>query len=116
MAVSHSNQVALSMYIFHLSSLCQVARIQVSHLKYPNIFCFPTWSYLVNVKWSGKKFDDIELNLDEPGLVFKAQLFALTGVEPDRQKIIAKGGMLKVWDRYCWCSCRYVFCILSQPC
>lgn len=48
------------------------------------------------MKWSGKKFDDLELNLDEPGLVFKAQLFALTGVEPDRQKIIAKGGMLKV--------------------
>lgn len=48
------------------------------------------------MKWSGKKFDDIELNLDEPGLVFKAQLFALTGVEPDRQKIIVKGGMLKV--------------------
>lgn len=55
------------------------------------------------MKWSGKKFDDIELNLDEPGLVFKAQLFALTGVEPDRQKIIVKGGMLKVEnmkDRY----------------
>ncbi|KAF9586085.1 Ubiquitin carboxyl-terminal hydrolase 14 [Lunasporangiospora selenospora] len=50
---------------------------------------------LVSVKWSGKKFDDIELNLDEPGLVFKAQLFALTGVDPTRQKIILKGGMLK---------------------
>ncbi|KAF9953323.1 Ubiquitin carboxyl-terminal hydrolase 14 [Mortierella alpina] len=55
----------------------------------------PANTIKVNVKWSGKKFDDIELNLDEPGLVFKAQLFALTGVEPDRQKIIAKGGMLK---------------------
>lgn len=88
------------MYIFHLASLSQVARIQVSFLRYPNVLSFPTvWSFLVNVKWSGKKFDDIELNLDEPGLVFKAQLFALTGVEPDRQKIIAKGGMLKVRDR-----------------
>ncbi|KAG0296774.1 Ubiquitin carboxyl-terminal hydrolase 14 [Dissophora globulifera] len=55
----------------------------------------PANTIKVNVKWSGKKFDDIELNLDEPGLVFKAQLFALSGVEPDRQKIIAKGGMLK---------------------
>ncbi|KAF9082507.1 Ubiquitin carboxyl-terminal hydrolase 14 [Mortierella sp. AD031] len=55
----------------------------------------PANTIKVNVKWSGKKFDDIELNLDEPGLVFKAQLFALTGVEPDRQKIIVKGGMLK---------------------
>ncbi|KAI8362006.1 hypothetical protein B0O80DRAFT_476901 [Mortierella sp. GBAus27b] len=50
---------------------------------------------IVSVKWSGKKFDNIEVNLDEPGLVFKAQLFALTGVEPDRQKLIVKGGMLK---------------------
>ncbi|KAF9429256.1 Ubiquitin carboxyl-terminal hydrolase 14 [Entomortierella beljakovae] len=55
----------------------------------------PANTIKVNVKWNGKKFDDVELNLDEPGLVFKAQLFALTGVEPDRQKIIAKGGMLK---------------------
>ncbi|KAF9197608.1 Ubiquitin carboxyl-terminal hydrolase 14 [Haplosporangium sp. Z 27] len=55
----------------------------------------PANTIKVNVKWSGKKFDDIELNLEEPGLVFKAQLFALTGVEPDRQKIIIKGGMLK---------------------
>lgn len=55
----------------------------------------PANTIKVNVKWSGKKFDDIELSLDEPGLVFKAQLFALTGVEPDRQKIFAKGGMLK---------------------
>ncbi|KAG0265821.1 Ubiquitin carboxyl-terminal hydrolase 14 [Mortierella polycephala] len=54
-----------------------------------------THHLIFNVKWSGKKFDDIEVNLDEPALVFKAQLFALTGVEPDRQKIIAKGGMLK---------------------
>ncbi|KAF9919144.1 Ubiquitin carboxyl-terminal hydrolase 14 [Lobosporangium transversale] len=55
----------------------------------------PANTIKVNVKWSGKKFDDLELNLDEPGLVFKAQLFALTGVEPDRQKIIVKGGTLK---------------------
>ncbi|KAF9923294.1 Ubiquitin carboxyl-terminal hydrolase 14 [Linnemannia zychae] len=55
----------------------------------------PANTIKVSVKWSGKKFDDIEVNLDEPGLVFKAQLFALTGVEPDRQKIIVKGGMLK---------------------
>ncbi|KAF9986239.1 Ubiquitin carboxyl-terminal hydrolase 14 [Modicella reniformis] len=49
----------------------------------------------VHVKWNGKKFEDIEVNLVEPGLVFKAQLFALTGVGPDRQKVVVKGIMLK---------------------
>lgn len=52
-------------------------------------------THKVSVKWSGKKFDDIELNTDEPGLVFKSQLYALTGVAPDRQKIMVKGGLLK---------------------
>ncbi|KAJ3408335.1 Ubiquitin carboxyl-terminal hydrolase 14 [Chytridiales sp. JEL 0842] len=49
----------------------------------------------VSVKWSGKKFDDIELDVTQPGLVFKTQLYTLTGVEPDRQKIMIKGGTLK---------------------
>lgn len=38
----------------------------------------------------------MELNTDEPPVVFKAQLFALTGVQPDRQKVMVKGGTLKV--------------------
>ncbi|KAJ3007033.1 UNVERIFIED_CONTAM: Ubiquitin carboxyl-terminal hydrolase 14, partial [Siphonaria sp. JEL0065] len=49
----------------------------------------------VSVKWSGKKFDDVEVDLAQPGLVFKSQLFALTGVAPNRQKILVKGGTLK---------------------
>ncbi|RKP07293.1 hypothetical protein THASP1DRAFT_17263, partial [Thamnocephalis sphaerospora] len=48
----------------------------------------------VVVKWSGKKFD-VELDASESAMVFKAQLFALTGVEPDRQKIMIKGGLMK---------------------
>ena len=51
---------------------------------------------LVNVKWNGKKFENIELDVSEPALVFKTQLFALTNVDVDRQKIMIKGGMLKV--------------------
>ncbi|KAJ3011422.1 UNVERIFIED_CONTAM: Ubiquitin carboxyl-terminal hydrolase 14 [Siphonaria sp. JEL0065] len=47
----------------------------------------------ISVKWSGKKFDEVDLA--QPGLVFKSQLFALTGVAPDRQKILVKGGTLK---------------------
>lgn len=44
-------------------------------------------------------YPDVEVNTDEPPLVFKAQLFALTGVNPTRQKVMMKGGTLKddVW-------------------
>uniref|UniRef100_A0A8C2WEK8 Ubiquitin carboxyl-terminal hydrolase n=1 Tax=Cyclopterus lumpus TaxID=8103 RepID=A0A8C2WEK8_CYCLU len=51
--------------------------------------------FTVNVKWGKEKFDAIELNTEEPPMVFKAQLFALTGVQPDRQKVMVKGGTLK---------------------
>lgn len=51
--------------------------------------------YKVNVKWGKEKFTDIECNTDEPPEVFKAQLFALSGVQPDRQKVMMKGVTLK---------------------
>lgn len=51
--------------------------------------------YKVNVKWGKEKFSDVECNTDEPPMVFKAQLFALSGVQPDRQKIMAKGAVVK---------------------
>lgn len=37
----------------------------------------------------------MEVNTDEDPLLFKAQLFALTGVQPERQKIMLKGVQLK---------------------
>uniref|UniRef100_A0A672L1A4 Ubiquitin carboxyl-terminal hydrolase n=1 Tax=Sinocyclocheilus grahami TaxID=75366 RepID=A0A672L1A4_SINGR len=49
----------------------------------------------LNVKWGKEKFDAVELNTEEPPMVFKAQLFALTGVQPERQKVMMKGGTLK---------------------
>jgi len=48
----------------------------------------------VSVKWGKQKYD-LEINLSEPPSVFKAQLFTLTNVLPDRQKILIKGGTLK---------------------
>uniref|UniRef100_A0A2K5KT18 Ubiquitin carboxyl-terminal hydrolase n=1 Tax=Cercocebus atys TaxID=9531 RepID=A0A2K5KT18_CERAT len=48
------------------------------------------------VKWGKEKFEGVELNTDEPPMVFKAQLFALTGVQPARQKVMVKGGTLKM--------------------
>lgn len=46
------------------------------------------------VKHQGKKYD-VEVDTSSPGEVFKFQLFSLTGVEPERQKILVKGGQLK---------------------
>ncbi|KAK0125080.1 deubiquitinating enzyme [Cadophora gregata f. sp. sojae] len=48
----------------------------------------------VVVKHQGKKYD-VELDPTSLGEVFKFQLYSLTGVEPDRQKILVKGGQLK---------------------
>lgn len=55
----------------------------------------------VSVKWNKEKFD-LEANLAEPPLVFKSQLFALTGVQPDRQKVMLKGKTLgdDSWDGF----------------
>ncbi len=39
----------------------------------------------MNVKWGKEKYT-VELNLDESPIVFKAQLYALTGVPIERQK------------------------------
>ncbi|GFV97051.1 ubiquitin carboxyl-terminal hydrolase 14 [Trichonephila clavipes] len=52
-------------------------------------------AYKVKVKWGKELFSDVEANTDEDPLVFKAQLFAITGVPPDRQKVMIKGTTLK---------------------
>ena len=38
----------------------------------------------VKVKWAKELYPDLDLDSDESPLLFKAQLFALTGVEPHR--------------------------------
>lgn len=43
--------------------------------------------YKVSVKWGKEKYSDVEVSTEEAPLVFKAQLFALTGVQPERQKV-----------------------------
>ncbi|KAG6002396.1 hypothetical protein E4U21_003127 [Claviceps maximensis] len=48
----------------------------------------------VVVKHQGKKHD-VEIDPSSTGEDFKLQLFSLTNVEPDRQKILIKGGQLK---------------------
>lgn len=57
-------------------------------------------AFKVKVKWGKEVFPDVEVDTEEPPMVFKAQVFALTGVEPHRQKIMVKGATLKEenWD------------------
>ena len=49
---------------------------------------------IVVVKHQGKRHE-VELDPTSTGETFKFQLYSLTGVEPDRQKILIKGGQLK---------------------
>jgi len=50
--------------------------------------------YKVNVKWN-KQVLNVDLNTDEEPRLFKAQLFALTSVAPDRQKVLFKGKQIQ---------------------
>lgn len=47
------------------------------------------------MKWGRENYPGIEVNTDEEPILFKAQLYALTGVQPDRQKVMCKGITLK---------------------
>ncbi|KAL5604395.1 hypothetical protein BROUX41_002367 [Berkeleyomyces rouxiae] len=51
-------------------------------------------SFTVSVKHRGTKYD-VEIAADSTSTDFKLQLFSLTSVEPDRQKVIIKGSTLK---------------------
>ena len=48
----------------------------------------------VKVKHQGKLYE-VELDPTSTGETFKYQLYSLTGVEPERQKVLIKGGQLK---------------------
>jgi hypothetical protein len=53
-------------------------------------------SITVTVKWGKQKFENVELDTSAPVELFKAQLYALTSVPPERQKIMGvKGGTVK---------------------
>jgi len=56
---------------------------------------YASWIILVKVKWGKELFSNVEVNTEEEPILFKAQLFALTGVQPERQKVMLKGTTLK---------------------
>ena len=49
----------------------------------------------MKVKWGKELYPDVSVDTSEEPLVLKAQLFALTGVEPHRQKVMLKGQTLR---------------------
>ncbi|XP_064624710.1 ubiquitin carboxyl-terminal hydrolase 14-like [Lineus longissimus] len=57
-------------------------------------------TFKVNVRWGKEKYESVECNTDEPPILFKAQLFALSGVMPERQKVMIKGITLKDDDNW----------------
>jgi ubiquitin carboxyl-terminal hydrolase 14 len=49
----------------------------------------------VHIKHAGKTLD-VSLDPDQPPSVFKHAIYQVTGVPPDRMKVMIKGGVLKV--------------------
>ena len=56
-------------------------------------FCSPS---LVNIKWGKEMLKDIEIDMDSDVLTFKTQVYALSDVPVDKQKIMIKGKIIKV--------------------
>ena len=52
-------------------------------------------SIKLQVKWGKKVFDDVDLNLEDDITTFKCQLYALTNVPIEKQKLMAKGKIVK---------------------
>ena len=48
------------------------------------------------MKWGKEKFSDIECNTDESPILFKSALYSLTGVVPERMKVMVKGAAIGV--------------------
>ena len=63
-------------------------------------FITPLSLKTVNVKWGKEKFSEIECNTDEAPLIFKSALYSLTGVVPERMKVMVKGKAIGVSNIY----------------
>ena len=57
----------------------------------------------VSIKWGKQVFTDVELDTNEEILLFKSQVYALTSVPVEKQKVMAKGKIIKddsTWATY----------------
>jgi len=51
---------------------------------------------IVQVKWNKTTFDNIEVDTTQTVDLLKAQLYGLSNVPPEKQKLMFKGKILKV--------------------
>ena len=49
----------------------------------------------VHIKHAGR-IHDVQLDIDQSPTVFKDAIYQVTGVPPERMKVMVKGGILKV--------------------
>jgi len=76
--------------LYYIYLICHIFTISLF------IYFYSDYQYIsVKVKWGKELFSNIEVNTEEDPILFKAQLFALTGVQPERQKVMLKGMTLK---------------------
>ena len=54
-------------------------------------------SYAVSIKHAGKVYQ-LTLDPSQPPAVFKQSIYEACGVPPDRQKVMVKGGAVKVYQ------------------
>lgn len=52
---------------------------------------------IVNIKWGKQTLNDVELDPTQDLVTFKVQVNSLTNVPVDKQKIMLKGKILKVY-------------------
>lgn len=55
--------------------------------------CSPLQNTVV-IRHQGKKYE-VDVDVSEPGAIFKYQVYSLTGVQPENQKILIKGKQVK---------------------
>ena len=53
---------------------------------------------LVNVKWGKEVFKQVEVDLTEDVMTFRSQMYCLSNVPVDKQKILVKGKQIKDAD------------------
>jgi hypothetical protein len=54
-------------------------------------------SYAVSIKHTGKVYQ-LTLDTSQPPAAFKESIYEACGVPPERQKVMVKGGVLKVYQ------------------
>ena len=77
--------------------LYDVPALLCRRLSLPPHISFSQMSYAVSIKHAGKVYQ-LTLDTSQPPAAFKQSIYEACGVPPDRQKVMVKGGVLKVYQ------------------